>query len=157
MLYTLYSGLHSKNNNNNKAVNVIQTPRVWWIHSVEYLFIYLLLLSRQHPVLVGSGKKENLWWIITSSPASQQTTLWLFLLSKWYIISFLTNLREVVKLRFVCRRLRSVCGCQTPSLWREFIWPRYDNAIHDTILIQLQQIQDSVQYASNIKICTIIP
>ena len=43
-----------------------------------------------------------------------------------YIISFLTNLRDIVKLSYVCRRLRDVCGCQTPLLWREFIWPHFD-------------------------------
>ena len=43
-----------------------------------------------------------------------------------YIISFLGNIRDVVKLRYVSRRLRSV-SCETPSLWREFIWPHLDN------------------------------
>jgi len=41
-----------------------------------------------------------------------------------YIISFLKNARDIVKLRYVSRRLRSVS--ETPSLWREFIWPHMD-------------------------------
>ena len=41
-----------------------------------------------------------------------------------YILSFLTNVRDIVKLRYVSRRLRSVC--ETPSLWREFVWPHLD-------------------------------
>jgi len=41
-----------------------------------------------------------------------------------HIFSFLTNIRDVVKLRYVSRRFRS--ACEIPSLWREFIWPRLD-------------------------------
>ena len=40
-----------------------------------------------------------------------------------YIISLVTSLRERVKLRYVSRRLQ--CACETPSLWREFVWPYY--------------------------------
>ena len=39
-----------------------------------------------------------------------------------YILSFLTA-RDKVEFRRVSRRLRSVC--ETPSLWREFVWPYY--------------------------------
>ena len=45
-----------------------------------------------------------------------------------YIISFLTISRDKVKLRCVSnevsKRLRSLCN--TPSLWRKFIWPHFD-------------------------------
>ena len=41
-----------------------------------------------------------------------------------YILSFVTNVRDIVKLRYVSRRFRSVC--EMPSLWREFIWPNLD-------------------------------
>ena len=41
-----------------------------------------------------------------------------------YITSFLTSARDVVKLRCVSRRLRSVS--ETPSLWRKFTWPQFD-------------------------------
>ena len=40
-----------------------------------------------------------------------------------YIISFVTPLRERIKLRYVSRRLQS--ACEAPSLWREFVWPHY--------------------------------
>ena len=40
-----------------------------------------------------------------------------------HILSFLTSARDKVKLRYVSRRLRSVTD--TPSLWREFMWPYY--------------------------------
>ena len=40
-----------------------------------------------------------------------------------HIISFVTPLRERMKLRHVSRRLQS--ACETPSLWREFVWPYY--------------------------------
>ena len=41
-----------------------------------------------------------------------------------YIVSFLTDIRDKVKLRYVSRRLRSIS--ETPSLWRKFVWPYYD-------------------------------
>ena len=41
-----------------------------------------------------------------------------------YVISFLTNVRDVGKLRYVSSRLRSVCD--TSWVWREFIWPQFD-------------------------------
>ena len=41
-----------------------------------------------------------------------------------YIASFLTDVRDKVKLRYVSRRLRSIS--ETPSLWRKFVWPYYD-------------------------------
>ena len=44
-----------------------------------------------------------------------------------YILSFLNNVCYIAKLRIVSRRLRSVC--ETPLLWREFIWPHLD--IHE--------------------------
>jgi len=41
-----------------------------------------------------------------------------------YIMSFLPKIRDRVKLRYVSRSIRFVC--ETPSLWREFVWPLYD-------------------------------
>ena len=41
-----------------------------------------------------------------------------------YIISFLSSLRDRVKLRYVSRWLRCVAE-GTPSLWTEFVWPYY--------------------------------
>ena len=43
-----------------------------------------------------------------------------------YIISFLSSLRDRVKLRYVSRWLRCVIET-TPSLWTEFVWPYYDS------------------------------
>ena len=43
-----------------------------------------------------------------------------------YIISFLSTLRDRVKLRYVSRWLRCVIE-RTPSLWKEFVWPYYDS------------------------------
>ena len=40
-----------------------------------------------------------------------------------HIISFISTTRDRAKLRCVSRRLRSVI--ETPSLWREFVWPYY--------------------------------
>jgi len=42
------------------------------------------------------------------------------------ILSFLRDVRDKVKLQYVSRRFRSVSR-ETPSLWREFIWPNLDN------------------------------
>lgn len=41
-----------------------------------------------------------------------------------YIVSFLTDIRDKVKLRYVSRSLRSIS--ETPSLWRNFVWYYYD-------------------------------
>ena len=41
-----------------------------------------------------------------------------------YIILFLPTVRDIVKLRYVSRRLLVVT--ETPSLWSEFVWPLYD-------------------------------
>ena len=41
------------------------------------------------------------------------------------IISFLSSTRDKVKIRYVSHRLRSVI--ETPSLWRTFVWPYYDD------------------------------
>ena len=43
-----------------------------------------------------------------------------------YIISFLSSLRDRVKLRYTSRWLRCVIE-ETPSLWKEFVWPYYDS------------------------------
>ena len=42
-----------------------------------------------------------------------------------FIISFLTCTRDIVKLRYVSRRLRN--ACESPSLWRKLIWPYFDS------------------------------
>ena len=42
-----------------------------------------------------------------------------------YIVSFLGSFRDKVKLRYVSRTLRSVS--ETPTLWRVFEWPYYDD------------------------------
>jgi len=41
-----------------------------------------------------------------------------------YIISFLPTIRDLVKLRYVCQRLR--VASETPTLWCEFMWPLFD-------------------------------
>ena len=41
-----------------------------------------------------------------------------------YIVQFLTEARDRVKILYISRRLRSI-GL-TPSLWREFVWPHYN-------------------------------
>jgi len=53
-----------------------------------------------------------------------------------YIISFVTCTRDKVKLRYVSQRLR--IAAETPSLWREFIWPHYDFREEHPINIVLQ-------------------
>jgi len=40
-----------------------------------------------------------------------------------FIISLVAPLRERIKLRYVSRRLLD--ACETPSLWKDFIWPYY--------------------------------
>ena len=43
-----------------------------------------------------------------------------------YIISFLSSLHDKLKLRYVSRWLRCVVE-ETPSLWKEFVWPYYNS------------------------------
>ena len=43
-----------------------------------------------------------------------------------YVISFLSSLHDRVKLRYVSRWLRCVIE-ETPSLWKEFVWPYYNS------------------------------
>ena len=42
-----------------------------------------------------------------------------------YIISFLSSICDLVKLRYVSSHLRCVIE-ETPSLWKEFVWPCYN-------------------------------
>jgi len=42
------------------------------------------------------------------------------------ILSFLRNVRDIAKIQYVSRRFRSVSR-ETPSLWREFVWPNLDS------------------------------
>jgi len=41
-----------------------------------------------------------------------------------YILSFIHTARDIVKLRYVSKRLRA--ATEAPSLWDEFVWPLYD-------------------------------
>ena len=41
-----------------------------------------------------------------------------------YILSFLKNVRDIVKLRYVSRVFRK--ASETPSLWRDLVWPHFD-------------------------------
>ena len=43
-----------------------------------------------------------------------------------YIFSFLSSIRDRIKLRYVSSWLRCVIE-GTPSIWKEFVWPYYDS------------------------------
>ena len=43
-----------------------------------------------------------------------------------HIFGFLSDVRDLVKIRYVSRKLRSVS--ETPSLWRNFTWSQFDSA-----------------------------
>ena len=57
-----------------------------------------------------------------------------------YIISFLPTARDKVKLRYVSQRLRVVS--ETPSLWREFVWPLYDHREKRSVMNVLKACGD---------------
>jgi len=42
-----------------------------------------------------------------------------------YIISFVSSLRDRIKLRYVSKWMKHMVE-ETPSLWKEFVWPYYD-------------------------------
>jgi len=53
-----------------------------------------------------------------------------------HIVSFLSSARDKVKLRYVSQRLRVVS--ETPSLWSEFMWQRYDCRENGSIVHMLR-------------------
>ena len=53
-----------------------------------------------------------------------------------YIISFLRATRDLLKMRYVSRRLRAVS--ETSSLWSEFVWPLYDHREEQSVINVLE-------------------
>ena len=50
------------------------------------------------------------------------------------IISFLSTVRDKIRLRCASRKLRSIC--ETPSLWRKFEWPCYEDRDCEELCLQ---------------------
>ena len=86
-----------------------------------------------------------------------------------YIISFLSSLRDRVKLRYISKWLRCVIE-GTPSLWKEFVWHYCDiheeRSVKETLKVCAQHIRvlslpnsrtisstlvDMLQYCSNVQ------
>ena len=63
-----------------------------------------------------------------------------------FILSFLNGTRDIVKLRYVSRRLRGVC--ETPSLWRQFIWPHFDIREYRCVKTVLKSCGQYINYLS---------
>jgi len=65
-----------------------------------------------------------------------------------FVISFLPTVRDKVRLRCVSRKLRSLCD--TPSLWRHFEWPSYeDRACEEScVLSVLKSLGEQVKFLS---------
>ena len=63
-----------------------------------------------------------------------------------YIISFVTPLRERLKLQYVSRRLKS--ACETPSLWRDFVWPYYHSSDETCVVNLLKTFGQHVKQLS---------
>ena len=42
-----------------------------------------------------------------------------------YIFSLLPTSRDIVRLRYVSRKIRSIS--ETSTLWKNFLWPQYDS------------------------------
>ena len=64
------------------------------------------------------------------------------------IISFLSTVRDKIRLRCVSRKLRSIC--ETPSLWRKFEWPCHEDRDCEELCLQsvLQSCGEHVQLLS---------
>ena len=60
-----------------------------------------------------------------------------------YIMSFLRAARDLVKLRYVSRRLRA--ATETPSLWSEFVWPLYDPREERSVMNVLKDFGEYVK------------
>jgi len=63
-----------------------------------------------------------------------------------YILSFLTCASDLVKLRCVSRMLRGVC--ETPSLWRQFIWPHFHTREYHCVKSVLKSYGQHIKYLS---------
>ena len=63
-----------------------------------------------------------------------------------YIISLVTPLRERMKLRYVSWRLQT--ACETPSLWREFVWPYYHTGDEVSVINLLKTFGQHVKQLS---------
>ena len=63
-----------------------------------------------------------------------------------YIISFVTPLRERLKLLYVSQRLKS--ACETPSLWRDFVWPYYHSGDEGCVINLLKTFGQHVKQLS---------
>ena len=61
-----------------------------------------------------------------------------------YIISFLPTVRDKVKLRYVSPRLRVVS--ETPSLWREFVWPFYHRREERSVMSVLKDCGEYIKH-----------
>ena len=70
----------------------------------------------------------------SSSDADIRNILFLPVELLVYIVSFLTDVRDKVKLRYVSRRFKSIS--ETPSLWRKFVW-RYYGRLEERCLCKL--------------------
>ena len=60
-----------------------------------------------------------------------------------YIMSFLPTIRDKVKLRYVSRTLRVVS--ETPSLWRESVWPLYHRREKRSVMNVLKACGDHIK------------
>jgi len=63
-----------------------------------------------------------------------------------YILQLLSDVRDRVKLRYVSRRLKSIS--ETPSLWREFVWPYYNYRDKECLYSLLRSCGEHVQRLS---------
>jgi len=60
-----------------------------------------------------------------------------------YIATFLPTTRDVVKLRYVSRRLRNVS--EAPSLWSGFLWPLYYHREEQSVMYVLKACGDYIK------------
>ena len=63
-----------------------------------------------------------------------------------HILQFLAEARERAKLLYVSRRLRSIC--ETPSLWRKFVWPYYSHREKEHLHSVLKSFGEHVEQLS---------
>ena len=64
-----------------------------------------------------------------------------------YIVSFIPSLRDRIKLRYVSRWFKCMVE-ETPSLWKEFVWPYYDSHEEYTVKEVLKVCGQHVQVLS---------
>ena len=83
----------------------------------------LVIYSIFSVISIPEWNKNNIATKLSKGPMSRLDELQIELLL--YIMSLLPTSRDIVRLRYVSRKIRSIS--ETSTLWKNFLWPWYDS------------------------------